>query len=136
MITHYRRLGKYTTRLNIVLLHIAIVFLKQINSDFQLECQYHTLKNEQNEYTEKQKHIVDLKSTVNEFNIIKIYTVFTQQQDTLNILWCWCSTSKFVEGLINMYKHFYVYSYGSFQIKVSQVLALPFCFSSFLFYSG
>ena len=26
--------------------------------------------------------MVDLKSTMNQFNIIKIYTIFTQQQDT------------------------------------------------------
>ena len=30
----------------------------------------------------KWKDIVDLKSTMNHFNIIKIYTIFTQQQDT------------------------------------------------------
>ena len=30
----------------------------------------------------KVEGIVDLKSTVNQFNIIKMYTVFTQQQDT------------------------------------------------------
>ena len=28
---------------------------------------------------EEQKNIVALKSTVNQFNIIKIYTIFTQQ---------------------------------------------------------
>ena len=35
--------------------------------------------------TEKQKEIVDLKRTVNQFNTIKIYTIFTQQQDTNSI---------------------------------------------------
>ena len=34
---------------------------------------------------EEQKNIVALKSTVNQFNIIKIYTIFTQQQDTNSI---------------------------------------------------
>ena len=29
--------------------------------------------------------IVDLKSTMNQFNIFKMYTVFTQQQDTNSI---------------------------------------------------
>ena len=29
--------------------------------------------------------IVDLKSTMNQFNTIKIYTIFTQQQDTNSI---------------------------------------------------
>ena len=29
--------------------------------------------------------IVDLKSTMNQLNIIKIYTIFTQQQDTNSI---------------------------------------------------
>ena len=33
----------------------------------------------------KQKDTVDLKSTMNQFNIIKIYTIFTQQQDTNSI---------------------------------------------------
>ena len=32
--------------------------------------------------TEKWKGIVDLKNIMNQFNIIKIYTIFTQQQDT------------------------------------------------------
>ena len=40
---------------------------------------------QQNEYTEKWKDIVDLKSTVNQFNIINIYKIFTQQQDTNSI---------------------------------------------------
>ena len=31
------------------------------------------------------RHIVDLKSTVNQFNIIKIYTVFTEQHSTNSI---------------------------------------------------
>ena len=34
---------------------------------------------------QKQNGIVDLKSTMNQFNIIKIYTIFTQQQDTNSI---------------------------------------------------
>ena len=34
---------------------------------------------------EEQKNIVALKSTVNQFNIIKIYTIFTKQQDTNSI---------------------------------------------------
>ena len=37
------------------------------------------------EHAHTQKDIVDLKSTMNQFNIIKIYTVFTQQQDTKSI---------------------------------------------------
>ena len=40
---------------------------------------------QQNEYTEKWKDIVDLKSTVNQFNILNIYKIFTQQQDTNSI---------------------------------------------------
>ena len=32
------------------------------------------------EYTEKQKDTADLKSTMNQLNTIKIYTIFTQQQ--------------------------------------------------------
>ena len=31
---------------------------------------------------QKSRGILDLKSTMNQFEIIKIYTVFTQQQDT------------------------------------------------------
>ena len=57
----------------------------KIHKYFQLEFQYQTLKNQQNEQTEKQKDIVDLKSTMNQFNIIKIYTIFIQQQDTNSI---------------------------------------------------
>ena len=34
---------------------------------------------------EKQKDGVDLKSTMNQFNIIKMYTVFAQQSDTNSI---------------------------------------------------
>ena len=33
----------------------------------------------------KVEDIVDLKSTMDQFNIIKIYTIFTQQQDTNGI---------------------------------------------------
>ena len=33
----------------------------------------------------KVEDIVDLKSTMDQFNIIKIYTIFTQQQDTNSI---------------------------------------------------
>ena len=33
----------------------------------------------------KQKDTVDLKSTMNQFNIIKIYTIFMQQQGTNSI---------------------------------------------------
>lgn len=36
----------------------------------------------QNEQTEKQKDVVDPKITMNQFNIVKIYTIFIQQQDT------------------------------------------------------
>ena len=53
--------------------------------NFQLGFQYQTLKNEQNEQTGKQEAIVDVKNTVNEFNIIKIYTIFTQQHDINSI---------------------------------------------------
>ena len=38
-----------------------------------------------NIHTEKQKDTVDLKNTMKQFNIIKIYTIFTQQQDTNSI---------------------------------------------------
>ena len=41
--------------------------------------------NQQNEYAEKQQDIVVLKIIMNQFNIIKIYTIFTQQQDTNSI---------------------------------------------------
>ena len=34
---------------------------------------------EEAEHAHTQKDIVDLKSTMNQFNIVKIYTVFTQQ---------------------------------------------------------
>ena len=34
---------------------------------------------------EKQKNIVDMKSTINQLNIIKIYSNYTQQQDTNSI---------------------------------------------------
>ena len=44
-----------------------------------MEFQYQTLKNEENEYKEKLKGTVDLKSTMNKFSTIKIYTIFTQQ---------------------------------------------------------
>ena len=37
---------------------------------------------EEPEQAHMQKDIVDLKSAMNHFNIIKIYTVFTQQQGT------------------------------------------------------
>ena len=37
---------------------------------------------EEPEQAHMQKDIVDLKSAMNHFNIIKIYTVFTQQQST------------------------------------------------------
>ena len=60
-------------------------FFKQINYYFQLEFQYQTPKNSQNEQTEKQKDIVYLKSIMNQFNIIKIYMIVTQQQDTNSI---------------------------------------------------
>ena len=43
--------------------------------------QYQTLKNQQTKYIEKQD-IVDLKNTMNQFNIIKVYTIFIQRQDT------------------------------------------------------
>ena len=33
----------------------------------------------------KQKYIVDLKGTMGQFNIIKIYVIFTQQWDTNSI---------------------------------------------------
>ena len=33
----------------------------------------------------KVEDIVDLKSTMDQFNIIKIYTIFTQQQDTNSV---------------------------------------------------
>ena len=41
----------------------------KIHKYFQLEFQYQTLKNQQNEQTEKQKNRVDLKSIVNQFSI-------------------------------------------------------------------
>ena len=40
---------------------------------------------EEAEHAHTQKDIVDLKSTMNQFNIVKIYTVFTQQQYTNSI---------------------------------------------------
>ena len=49
-----------------------------------MEFQYQSIKNEQDEYTEKQD-IVDLKSTMKQFNITKIYTIFIQQQDTSSV---------------------------------------------------
>ena len=50
--------------------------------DFQLEFQYQTVKNYYDEQTEKQKATVDLKRTMNQFNIFKIYAIFTQEQGT------------------------------------------------------
>ena len=79
----HRRLGKYRTRLHIVIYYNCL--FKEINSDFQLELQYQALKNKYNEYTEKLKDIVKLKNIMNEFNIIKIYAIFTQQQDINSI---------------------------------------------------
>ena len=53
--------------------------------DFQLEFQYQTVKNYYDEQTEKQKATVDLKRTMNQFNIFKIYAIFTQEQGTNSI---------------------------------------------------
>ena len=40
---------------------------------------------EEPEHAHTQKDIVDLKSTMNQFNIIKIYTILTQEEDTNSV---------------------------------------------------
>ena len=82
MITHLQETWKLQSKVT----HSCILQLFfKVDKNFQLKFQYQTLKNQQTEQTEKQTDIVDMKGTKNQFNIIKNYTFFTQQQDTNSI---------------------------------------------------
>ena len=79
----YRRLGEYRTKLYIAPLYITIIFKNRqkflagvsiLNSQKLIEW-----------IDRKVEGYSNPKSTMNQFNVIKIYKIFTQQQDTNSI---------------------------------------------------
>ena len=82
--------------------------------DFQLEFQYQTVKNYYDEQTEKQKATVDLKRTMNQFNIFKIKTKKIS----------WSKSTEIIQSLFS-------YHYGIIvEINTKRYLKITHIFSS------
>ena len=83
MTTHFQEAEK-TEQSHIQFHHILQLFLSRKIKIFSWSFNIKISKIK-NENIEKQKDTVDLKSTMNQFNIIKIYAIFTQQYNTNSI---------------------------------------------------